>query len=63
MFRLSIVETEHHDLHQRAEIAIAMVTRTYPEAESMMEEIHRVVEELPDAVLTFWEPEYFEDLA
>ena len=62
MFRVSIVETDHQDLHQRAEIAIAMVSRTYPEAQSMMDEIRRVIEELPDAFLTSWDPEFLEEL-
>lgn len=63
MFRVSIVETDHHDLHQRAEIAIAMVNRTYPEAQGMMDQIRRVIEELSDAYLTSWSPEYLEELA
>ena len=59
-FRVSIVETDHHDLHQRAEIAIAMVNRTYPDAERMMNEIRFMIEETGDSVLTCWEPEYLE---
>ena len=59
-FRVSIVETDHHDLHQRAEITIAMVNRTYPDAERMMNEIRFMIEETGDAVLTCWEPEYLE---
>ena len=63
MFRVSIVETDYHDLHQRAEIAIAMVNRTYPEANSMMEEIRKVIDEMPDAYLTSWSPEYLEGMS
>ena len=63
MFRVSIVETDHHDLHQRSEIAIAMVSRSYSAAQGMMEEIRKVIEEMPDAYLTSWQPEYLEEMA
>jgi uncharacterized protein YlxP (DUF503 family) len=59
-FRVSIVETDYHDLHQRAEIAIALVNRAYPDAERMMDEIRFMIEEMSDAYLTSWDPEYLE---
>jgi len=63
MFRVSIVETDFHDLHQRSEIGIAMISRTHHEAQNMMEEIRKVIDDLPDAFLTVWEPEFLEELS
>lgn len=63
MFRVSIVETDYHDLHQRSEIGIAMISRTHHEAQSRMEEIRRVIDDIPDALLTVWEPEFLEEIS
>ena len=60
-FRVSIAETDYHDLHQRAEIAIAAINRTSAEAERMMAEIREMIDIVPDAVLISWQPEYLEN--
>ena len=62
-FRVSIAETDHHELHQRAEIAVAAVHGSRAEIERMMDEIHELVEEVPDAMLIGWEPQYLEDVS
>lgn len=59
-YRVSIAETDHHDLHQRAEIAVAAVHCSRAEMEKMMDEIHDLLEQVPDAMLIGWEPQYLE---
>ncbi len=62
-FRVSIAETDHHDLHQRAEIAVAAVHLSRAEMEKMMDEIHEMLDEVPDAMLIGWEPQYLEGVS
>jgi uncharacterized protein len=59
-FRVSIAETDFHDLHQRAEISMAVVTNREVEMENLMEEIRSLVESLPEAYLTRWDPQILE---
>ena len=60
-FRVSVAETGFHDLHQRAEIAIAaVVARGASEMDRMMEEIRSLVEGETEAWLTRWEPQLLE---
>ena len=60
-FRLSIAETGHHDLHQRAEIAIAaVVAGGEREMEKLMEEVRNLVESDPEIYLTLWDPQILE---
>lgn len=52
--RISVAETGHHELHQRAELTFAAVlTRT----ESFSEELRRHLERDPTAVITRWDAE------
>jgi uncharacterized protein YlxP (DUF503 family) len=60
-FRVSIAETGHHDLHQRAEIAIAaVVAGGEREMEKLMDEIRNLVESDPEVYLTLWDPQILE---
>lgn len=60
-YRLSIAETGFHDLHQRAEIAVAAVTAGgESEMEKMMDEVRNLVESEPEVYLTRWEPQLLE---
>ena len=60
-YRLSVAETGFHDLHQRAEIAVAAVTAGGErEMEKLMEELRNLVESEPEAYLTRWEPQILE---
>jgi uncharacterized protein len=59
-FRVSIAETDFHDLHQRAEISMAVVTNGEGEMENLMEQIHSLVESQPEAYLTRWDPQILE---
>jgi uncharacterized protein YlxP (DUF503 family) len=59
-FRVSIAETDFHDLHQRAEISMAVVTNGEAEMDNLMEEIRSLVENQPEAFLTRWDPQILE---
>jgi uncharacterized protein YlxP (DUF503 family) len=60
-YRVSIAETGFHDLHQRAEISLAAVTQKEGEMEKLLDGVRDVVESVPEAYLTRWEPQILED--
>ena len=60
-FRVSIAETGFHDLHQRAEIAMAVVVAGGErEMEKLMDEVRNLVESDPEIFLTLWDPQILE---
>jgi uncharacterized protein YlxP (DUF503 family) len=60
-YRVSIAETDFHDLHQRAEIAMAVVAAGgESEMDKMMEQVRDVVESDPEVYLTRWDPQILE---
>ncbi len=60
-YRVSIAETDFHDLHQRAEIAMAVVVSGgESEMEKLMDEVRNVVESDPEVYLTRWDPQLLE---
>jgi uncharacterized protein YlxP (DUF503 family) len=60
-FRVSIAETDFHDLHQRAEIAMAVVVSGgETEMERLMEQVRDIVESDPEVYLTRWDPQILE---
>ena len=59
-YRVSIAETGFHDLHQRAEISIAVVTQKEADLQKMMEHIRDLLDNVPEAYLTRWEPQLLE---
>jgi uncharacterized protein YlxP (DUF503 family) len=60
-YRVSITETGFHDLHQRAEIAMAAVVAGGDiEMEKLMEEVRNLVESDPEIYLTLWDPQILE---
>jgi hypothetical protein len=61
-YRVSVAETDFHDLHQRAEISLAAVTNGEGEMEKLMEEIRSLVDREPEAFLTRWDPQILEGL-
>lgn len=61
-FRVSIAETDFHDLHQRAEISMAVVTNGETEMENLMEEVRSLVDSQTEAYLTRWDPQILEGL-
>ena len=58
--RVSVAETDFHDLHQRAEIGVAAVGASRRQLERQMDAIRRLVDEQPEARLLSWEPQYLE---
>ncbi len=62
-FRVSIAETDFHDLHQRTEITIAIVAQSEHELNEMFDEIRALIDSTaPEAFLTRWEPQVLEPL-
>ncbi len=59
-FRVSIAETGFHDLHQRSEISIAAISRSPADGERLMSALREMVDALPEAVLTHWDPQLLE---
>jgi uncharacterized protein YlxP (DUF503 family) len=55
--RVSIAETAHHDLHQRAEIVIAAVARREQEADRLLEELRSEIELQGDVILSSFHTE------
>ncbi len=62
-FRVSIAETDHHDLHQRAEISIAAVARSQSESRRMMDSIRDLIDGEPEAMLLHWDPQLLEEVS
>lgn len=60
-FRVSIAETDYHDLHQRSEISIAVITHDGGELERILDGLRSIAEEVPDALLLRWEPRHLRD--
>ena len=61
-YRVSVAETDFHDLHQRAEISLAAVANGEGELTKMLEEVHGLVDAVHEAYLTRWEPQILEVL-
>lgn len=60
-YRVSIAETDFHDLHQRAEVTMAVVVSGgETELEKLMEDVRNLVESDPEIYLTRWDPQILE---
>ncbi len=59
-FKVSVAETGFHDLHQRAEIGIAVVGTAPHEVERRMHDMRAIVDSVMDAMVTLWEPQILE---
>ena len=53
-YRASIAETDFHDVHQRAEIAIALVGRDQRELERLLDGIRRLFDQELEADVADW---------
>lgn len=60
-FRISAAETAWHDLHQRAEIGVALVARDGAEAERLLDEVLRLAELESEAEVAGWSPQILEE--
>ncbi len=61
-FRVSIAETDHHDLHQRAEISIAAVARSASASRRLMDQVRDLIDSEPAAMLLHWDPQLLEEV-
>ena len=59
-YRVSVAETDFHDLHQRAEISIAAVGRGQGEMEELMQRLRSLLDGEVEAFVTHWEPQFLE---
>lgn len=53
--RVSVAETDLHDLHQRAEISLAVVSHDGGELERVLDGLRSQAEEAPGAMLLRWD--------
>lgn len=60
-FRVSIAETDYHDLHQRAEMGIAAIVRSDHEGHRLMDAIREMIDREHEATLVAWEPQFLEE--
>ena len=61
-YRVSVAETGFHDLHQRAEIALAAVAAGgESEMDKLMDGVRNLVESEPEVYLTRWQPQMLEE--
>lgn len=58
--RISTAETDFHDLHQRAEIGLALVSTDERECRRLFDQARSLFDEEPEAVVTVWDPQYLE---
>ncbi len=59
--RVSAAEVEHQNLRQRAQLGFALVNSDRRHALSTLEDIHRIVADRDDALLTDWHSDLIED--
>jgi hypothetical protein len=59
-FKVSIAETDHHDLHQRAEIGLCLVAQNESEARRLLDAIRQIVDEPGEGMTLGWEPDVLE---
>jgi uncharacterized protein YlxP (DUF503 family) len=62
-YRVSVLESGFHDLHQRAEVAVAYLAGSEGEIDRMAAEIRRLVDEVPDAMVGKWDDDVLETVA
>lgn len=59
-YRVSIAETDFHDLHQRSEITLASVAQDERESLQQMDVIRDLIDSQPEAQLLMWDPQILE---
>ena len=61
--RVSVAETSAHDLHQRAEVGVAVVAADEVEVERILARIHELVDREIEATILAWDPKVIEEEA
>lgn len=59
--RISAAETGMQERMQRAEIGVAVVTASEPQAQQILDEVLRLADEESEAVVLGWEPQILEE--
>jgi uncharacterized protein YlxP (DUF503 family) len=59
-YRVSVLESEHHDLHQRAQIAVAYLSSNERELQRMAAELRRIADDEGEAVVAAWDDQVLE---
>jgi len=59
--RISAAETGMQDRLQRAEIGVALVTRSAATAQQLLDEVLRLADEESEAVVLGWQPQILEE--
>ena len=59
-FRVSIAETDFHDLHQRSQISMALVDRSPSRLEHLVDSIRDLADSYMDATVVRWDLELLE---
>jgi uncharacterized protein YlxP (DUF503 family) len=62
-YRVSVLESGFHDLHQRAEVSVAYLAGGEGEIHRMAAEIRRLVDEVPEAMVGKWDDDVLETVA
>ncbi len=62
-YRVSIGETDYHDLHQRTELSVAAVASTPSHCQKLMDQIREMVDSEPGAMLLDWDPQLLEEVS
>ncbi|MEM9290548.1 MAG: DUF503 domain-containing protein [Acidobacteriota bacterium] len=60
-YRVSVAETDFHDLHQRSEIGLAVVSRGPAEVESLLDQLRQLFELEDRLYITSWQTEILTD--
>ena len=59
--RVSIAETDFHDLHQRSEMAIAAIARDDREGRRLLDKIRDLIDLESQASLLHWDPQFLDE--
>lgn len=61
-YRVSVIESDFHDLHQRAQIAVAYLSSTERELRRMADELRKIADEEGEAVVSGWDDQILETM-
>ena len=59
-YRVSVLESGFHDLHQRAEVSVAYLSSSERELQRMAQELRRIADDEGEAVVSQWEDQVLE---
>jgi uncharacterized protein YlxP (DUF503 family) len=57
-YRVSIAETDFHDMHQRTQISIAAVAAAPSRLEQLLEDLRELAEGADDAMIVRWDVDW-----